>query len=70
MLWQSIKSPRRGVSNRQPQHMILWRTDVSSTKNIYEPRHEKTYVLHMRKQRRRSAAKLISAFVFATWIVQ
>ena len=44
----------------------------------YEPRYEKTGFLHMRKQRRRSAsrlrfavtAKLISAFVFAAWIVQ
>ena len=38
-----------------------------------EPRHEKINILHMRKQRRRSAsrvtAKLISAFVFATRIV-
>ena len=33
------------------------------------PRREKTVFLHMRKQRRRSA-KLISAFVFATRIVQ
>ena len=33
----------------------------------YEPRYEKTSFLHMRKQRRRSA---ISAFVFATRIVQ
>ena len=41
---------------------------------IYEPPHGKTNNLHMRKQRRRSAsrltAKLISAFVFATRIVQ
>ena len=41
---------------------------------LYEPRHEKTGYLHMRKQRLRSAsrlpAKLISAFVFATQIVQ
>ena len=36
---------------------------------LYEPYREKTGLLHMRKQRRRSA-KLISAFVFATWIVQ
>ena len=40
----------------------------------YELRREKTGFLHMRKQRRRSAsrltAKLISVFVFATWIVQ
>ena len=36
---------------------------------IYEPPHEKPNVLHMRKQRRRSASR-ISAFVFATWIVQ
>ena len=40
-----------------------------------EQRHEKTGFLLMRKQSRRSAsaavnAKLISAFVFATWIVQ
>ena len=37
---------------------------------LYEPPHEKTGFSHMRKQRRRSAAQLISAFVFATWIVQ
>ena len=41
---------------------------------ISEPRYEKTGFLHMLKQRRRSAlrltAKLISAFVFAKWIVQ
>ena len=36
----------------------------------YEPRREKTGFLHMGKQRRRLVtAKLISAFVFATWIV-
>ena len=41
-----------------------------------EPVREKTNNLHGRKQRRRSAssfavtAKLISAFVFTTWIVQ
>ena len=47
------------------------------TLGLYEPCHEKNVFLHMRKQRRRSAsrsfavtAKLISAFVFATWIVQ
>ena len=39
---------------------------------LIEPRYEKTGFLHVRKQRRRSAstAKLISAFVFATRIVQ
>ena len=38
---------------------------------IFEPRREKTGLLHMRKQRRRSASlKLISAFVFATEIVR
>ena len=40
----------------------------------FEPRHEKTCVLHMHKQRRRSAARLtaqqISTFVFAKEIVQ
>ena len=37
----------------------------------YEPHHEKTNNLHMRNQRRRSVtAKLISAFVLATRIVQ
>ena len=30
---------------------------------------EKTNDLHMRKQRHRSAAQLISAYVFAPWIV-
>ena len=37
-----------------------------------KPPHEKNNILHMQKQRRRSAvtAKLISAFVFATGIVQ
>ena len=36
-----------------------------------EPRSDKTGYLHMRKQRRRSAAQLlISAFVFSTCIVQ
>ena len=35
-----------------------------------EPRYEKTGFLHMRKQRRRSAAQVISAFVFAIRIVQ
>ena len=37
---------------------------------INEPPHGKTNNLHMRKQRRRSASRLISAFVFATRIVQ
>ena len=36
---------------------------------LSEPRHEETGFLHMRNQKRRSA-KLISAFVFATQIVQ
>ena len=36
---------------------------------IYERHHEKTNNLHMRKQRRTSAS-LISAFVFATRIIQ
>ena len=37
---------------------------------IYEPHHEITCSLHMRKQRHRYAVQLISAFVFATQIVQ
>ena len=39
---------------------------------IIESHHEKTNILHMRKQRHRSASptsKLISTFVFATGIV-
>ena len=40
----------------------------------FEPRHEKTGFLHMRKQKTQisfaATAKLISAFVFATRIVQ
>ena len=39
-----------------------------SVAKVSEPQHEKTNVLHTRKQRCR--VKLISAFVFATWIVQ
>ena len=37
---------------------------------LYEPHREKTGFLPMRKQRRRSAAQLISAFVFTSQIVQ
>ena len=36
---------------------------------ISEQRHEKTNILHMRKQRCRTA-QLISPFVFAIWLVQ
>ena len=49
---------------------------VNTSLILYEPRREKTGFSPMRKQRRRSAsqlpvtAKLISAFVFATRIVQ
>ena len=45
--------------------------DIYHEKSAYqlEPRYEKTGILHMRKQRRRSAA-LNSAYVFAIWIVQ
>ena len=35
-----------------------------------EPCREKTCILHMQKQSRRSTAQLISALVFATYIVQ
>ena len=54
-------------------------SNLNTKQNIYdsnqinEPPHGKTNNLHGRKQRRRSAsrtAKLISAFVFATRIVQ
>ena len=44
----------------------------SASVTEYEWHHEET-VMHMRKQRRRSAlvtAKLISTFVFATWIIR
>ena len=48
--------------------------DCYSMHTAFEPRHEKTGFFNMQKQRRRSAsrvtAKLISAFVFATRIVQ
>ena len=43
--------------------LLLW------LHRLNEPRHKKTNVLHMRKQRRRSASqlpKLISAFVFVS----
>ena len=44
----------------------------SASVTEYEWHHEET-VMHMRKQRRRSAlvtTKLISTFVFATWIIR
>ena len=52
-----------------------WFFSGQGSKNFrYEPQHGKTNNLHRRKQRRRSAfavtAKLLSAFVFATPIVQ
>ena len=37
---------------------------------MFELRHDKNDCLHMQKQRRRSAVQLISAYVFATKIVQ
>ena len=48
---------------------------LSDARRAFEPCHEKTNNLHMRNKRHRSAsfavtAKLISAFVFATQIVQ
>ena len=49
----------------QRRHIIKRTITIS----LFEPPHGKTNNLHMRKQRRRSA-KLISAFVFATRIVQ
>ena len=52
-------------------HMTDYDRSSSSLSAMqYEPRCEKTGFLHMRKQRRRSAARLISAFVFAILIVQ
>ena len=56
----------QGTSNQ-----LFLITDSDFYQHIIELRYEKTSILHMRKQRRRSA-KLISAFVFvfATWIVQ
>ena len=49
----------------------LWKTFSIKHSSLNEPHYEKTNNLHMRKQRRRSAtAMLISAFVFATRIVQ
>ena len=56
---------------------LLCLTDVTGQPKYFCPNerpHEKTNVLHMRKQRPQISfavtAKLISAFVFATWIVQ
>ena len=56
-------------------HLVSNRLHISLTSVTaipYEPRYEKTGFLYMRKQRRSFAvtAKLISAFVFATQIVQ
>ena len=47
---------------------------ISVVHETYEARREKTNVLHMRKTKTQISvavtAKLISAFVFATWTVQ
>ena len=47
--------------------------EYSSRLHTYVPGHEKTNVLHMQKQKAQISfavtAKLITAFVFATWIV-
>ena len=56
-------------------HYPLLRASARELSVPFEPRREKPGFLHMRKQRRRSelfavTAKLISAFVFATCIVQ
>ena len=40
---------------------------INTKFKLYEPSHEKTIVLHMRKQTQISFAV---TFVFATWIVQ
>ena len=58
-----------------PENCNVWAVAVKCFVRINKPRREKTNVLHMRKERRRSLgfvvfAKLISAFVFATKIFQ
>ena len=53
---------------------VLFYCGTPWTFHINEPRHEKSNFFHMRKQKTQIsfavAAKLISAFVFATYIVQ
>ena len=39
--------------------LVLFLTSDSEFSEIFEPRHEKTGFLHMRKQRRRSASQLL-----------
>ena len=59
------------IFEKRNQHLSI--PSYCDQSEIYEPPHGKTNKLHLRKQRRRSAsrsAKLISAFVFATRIVQ
>ena len=43
---------------------VLHVSNSVDEKRQFEPHHEKTCFLHMRKQSHRSAAQLISAFVF------
>ena len=53
-----VNNRKKAYTDRQSQNLL-----------IYEPRREKTGLLHMRKERRRSALrkrKLTSAFIFAT----
>ena len=56
------------------QGLASWPESTMLKANLYEPRHEKTSFLHMRKLKTQISfavtVKLISAFVFATQIVQ
>ena len=79
---QFLSLPKSEISSLLPSSVAvqpgLSRTWSKTPKTGFlrtrlEPQREKTGFLHMRKQRRRSAsrtAKLISAFVFASRIVQ
>ena len=52
------------------QDMVIDFQNVSMFAALYEPCHEKTRFVHMRKQAQIITAKLISTFVFTIQVVQ
>ena len=66
---QDILTNHLSIFHLNVQSMLPKIDLIRAESELYEPRREKTSFLHMQKQRRRSASQ-ISAFVFATGIVQ
>ena len=69
-----LSSLKLEINEQQIQILNIYAPNNPSERKRYEPRHEKTSFLHMRKTKTQMSfavtAKLISAFVFAIRIVQ